>query len=67
MCHILKPNRFQHKLIHQQNYSILDNEMQTLQDKNRLKECLTIESALQKILQGILQTADKNKFIHEVT
>jgi hypothetical protein len=62
----LKEYNCQTRLLHQAKlYIIIDGEIKSLCDKQKLKECMTTRTALQKILKGILHSEKEDKHMRK--
>jgi hypothetical protein len=64
----LKENNFNPRILYPEKLSFkIDGAIKIFHDKQRLKQCMTTKSPLQKILQGILYTEDESKENHQKT
>jgi hypothetical protein len=64
----LKENKGQPRLLYPEKLSfITEGEIKTFYDKQKLKEFMTIQQALQTVLEGILHAEEEDKHSHENT
>jgi hypothetical protein len=63
----LKENKCQHKLVYPAKLSFLvEREIKTFYNKEKLKEFVTTKLALQKILKGLLHIEEETRVKQEV-